>query len=215
MAYGEQHILFSFTGVMPGGEVWSCGVRTSGALGSTAQVTLDALAAAGVAGWSTFHSTVANSLGAGVTFELCTVRVISTAGITVGQSEVSPVAPVLGSGTVTKPNQCAVVVTLMTATAGRRGRGRYYVPVLGNNPTATGRITAAQRDSIATTSATMLGVLNDGLDNALYTARVGVQSQVGLTSAVVTTIRVGDVWDTQRSRRDNLIEAYTSRVVAP
>ena len=61
----------------------------------------------------------------------------------------------------------------------------------------------------------MLGVLNDGLDNALYAARVGVQSQAGPSSAVVTTIRVGDVWDTQRSRRDNLVESYTSRAVAP
>ena len=215
MAYGEQHLLYSFTGTMPGGEVWSCGVRTSGALGPTDQVTLDALATNGVVQWSTFHATAANVIGSGVIFDLCTVRVISTAGITVGQSERSPASPVAGSGSVNKPNQCAVVVTLITAVAGRRGRGRFYVPVLGGTITGANRVAPTQRDSLADTAAAMLSGINDGLDNATYAARVGVQSQTGLSDAVVTSIRVGDVWDTQRRRRDNIIESYTSRAVTP
>ena len=215
MAYGENHLLYSFTGTLPGGEVWSCGLRTAGALGSTSQVTLDALAANAVIQWSTFHAVSANNLGTTVVFDLATVRVISTAGLTIGQAEGSPAAPVTGGGAVSKPNQCAVVVTVLTATAGRRGRGRFYVPVLAGSVTALGRLTAVHRDSLADTAANLLSGLNAGLANAVYPARIGVQSQTGLTSAVATSIRVGDVWDTQRRRRDNLVESYTSRPVVP
>lgn len=213
MAYANQHLLLQFSGTLPGGEVWSCGIRNQAVTGTPSQTILQTVATGASALWSTFHAVVNNAFGAGVVYDLVTARVISPAGVTVAQAEASPGTPTAGASAANKPNQCAVVVTLVSTLAGRQGRGRMYLPALGGTITTAGRLGTTQRDSIADTAATLVDGLSD-LSEANYVAsRMAVQSQVGPTASQVVTIRVGDVWDTQRRRRDGMVESYTSRSV--
>jgi hypothetical protein len=155
-----------------------------------------------------------NNFSTGVLFDLCTVREIGVDGVTVGQAEASPGSPVAGVGTPTKPNQVAVVITLISTLAGRRGRGRIFLPILAGTMGATGRMGSTQRDSLADTADTLVTGVGQAMGARVQADAVSVQSQVVPSSAIVTSIRVGDVFDTQRRRRDNLIESYTSRVIS-
>lgn len=101
------------------------------------------------------------------------------------------------------PYQCATVISLLTGSATRHGRGRFYLPPLATSMIAGGRL-----------SATAVGILDvawtaffDSMATDLLS--VVVRNRIGHTSLVVTSARVGDVIDTQRRRRNKLTETYT------
>jgi hypothetical protein len=98
------------------------------------------------------------------------------------------------------PPQCAVVVSLRTALFNKAGRGRFYLPALSTDKVAAGRILTAARDSCAVASQKMVQSLN----GAGYI--VCVYHRATKTHDNVTQVSVGDVFDTQRRRRDKLIE---------
>jgi len=98
------------------------------------------------------------------------------------------------------PPQCAVVVSLRTNLFNKAGRGRFYLPALATDKVSAGRILTAARDSIAVASQKMVQSLN----GAGYT--VVVYHRSAKTHDNVTQVSVGDVFDTQRRRRDKLIE---------
>lgn len=109
----------------------------------------------------------------------------------------------------TMPPQCAIVLTLLTDLAGRSHRGRMYWPAGGNTVTGEGRLSAAVRGNIATQAAAYLVAAGSaaGVDLAMIPV---VNSKVLGTTTEVTVLRVGDVIDTQRRRRNRLVEAYSS-----
>lgn len=98
------------------------------------------------------------------------------------------------------PPQCATVVSLRTALFNKAGRGRFYLPALATDKVSAGRLLMAARDSIAVASQKMIQSLN----GAGYT--VVVYHRETKTHDNVTQVSVGDVFDTQRRRRDKLIE---------
>lgn len=214
MAYASVHTLLQFSGTLPGGEVWSFGLRSLGDSSTTTQAELQAIADDAQAAYSTFHAVSANSMGSTVLFDLVTARIISTAGLTTLQAESSPVTPVAGAGAVAFPNQIATVVTLLTVTAGRRGRGRVYLASLGGSVASTGRMVTTKRTSLVSTFKTFADAVNVALDTAITGDALAVQSQVVPSAAAVTSIRVGDVYDTQRRRRDSMVESYASATLA-
>lgn len=99
------------------------------------------------------------------------------------------------------PFQCATSVTWTTAFATRAGRGRIYLPPLAVSVIDTGRLSAAAVTTIVTSINAMWAALDTGgLALSLY----------GATSHVTTPVtggNVGDVIDTQRRRRNKLIES--------
>lgn len=111
-----------------------------------------------------------------------------------------------GTSTATcLPFQCAPVVSLRTATLNRRGRGRFYVPSLAVDQVAAGRMTTAAQTALADGAEDLLtGLTSAGGTVVIYHKDLG-------TTSVVTSLDVGDVIDTQRRRRNKLIEARTSR----
>lgn len=214
MAYANPHLLLAFSGTLPGSEVWSCGIRAKSTLGYN-QAEADALGAAVVAAWSTFWAVSANAIGTTAFFDKLALRALDETGVTLDLNEYFPVAPVAGASTVSKPNQCAIVVTTLTNTPSRRGRGRFYIPSLGTSTMSAGRMAVTQRDSIATTAKTCLDAINSALTTFEATAELAVESNVGAgQESAITGLRVGDVIDTQRRRRDGLVESYTSRALA-
>ena len=104
------------------------------------------------------------------------------------------------------PPQVAIVVSLDTAI--RRGRahaGRFYLPLPGPVLSASGVLAAAEQEKYVDAATTMI----EGLNNALQPWQVGVVSDIGPGAQQrVTHVRVGRVFDTMRSRRRSLDEAY-------
>jgi hypothetical protein len=114
-----------------------------------------------------------------------------------------------GGGTSTAPFQIARVVTLDTP-AFPRNSGRMYLPVPSSTPATDGRYAQAQALAVATKTASFLSGVNS-LDGA---HRVVVPTIKG-DLLTVNKVRCGRVPDTQRRRRNNLLEEYSSMPVTP
>jgi len=114
------------------------------------------------------------------------------------------------SSDVSIPPQCSPCVSLTTATAGSRARGRMYLPAPDSTSmTTAGRLISGFRTAwigaLDTFFATMTG-------NAATPVVVSAVGGVYTTYPVVT-IRMGDVVDTQRRRRNSIAEVYTTASV--
>lgn len=111
------------------------------------------------------------------------------------------------------PAQVACVATLRTfLTRGRGHAGRIYIPVedVGVANT-TGEISSVTADGIAVAVATFIGAVN----TALPGGKVCVYSKVGQVANDVTSVDVGVIMDTMRSRRTSLLEKYENAAVNP
>ena len=105
------------------------------------------------------------------------------------------------------PFQCATVISLLTASATRHGRGRFYLPPLAVSTLDTGRTSAAAIAVLDTAWTAFFDSLNtDGVTPV-------VRNRTGHVSTTVTSARVGNVIDTQRRRRNKLVEVYTAIAV--
>lgn len=115
---------------------------------------------------------------------------------------VSSGAAIPGAGTASLPPQCSCVVTLQTGLPGRSQRGRIYWPLCG------GGVTVAQRSSLVTQTtanafADLLANWGTLLEN--NTLRPVVASEATGNLTVVSSVRVDNIVDTQRRRRDNMV----------
>lgn len=107
------------------------------------------------------------------------------------------------------PPQVAICVTLRTSLAGSRNTGRFYLP--GPAVTqidANGRLLPADVLAIITA----LKAAFDAGIAAGWTA-VNVYSKSQHLVIPVVSLDCGDVLDTQRSRRDKLVEARQSKLI--
>lgn len=113
-----------------------------------------------------------------------------------------------GAGTVVHPPQCATVVTLQTGLPGSTNRGRMYIPMLAG---AIG--SALTRSDISTSTASnfasLLVSLGGTASGGLSAGAAVVSTKSGAVTPV-TSVRIGNVVDTQRRRRDSLIEQFYS-----
>lgn len=239
MAPTIPHVLMTVHGGLPAGESWSCGLRslaTAANLGDTKGI---ALAVAVANRWRVFAN---STTGAGLfgntstaanpaTIDGATVRRVDEDGVTVEQFEGAPTTALVpvADNSSNLPNQCAVVVSLITARAGRTGRGRIYLPCMKSPNLVAGRIGSGTLASLLPS----LKILFDGLNTDLHTATdaanyLAVQSSVasaepgvwtvgsptGYMGAKILTIKVGDVVDDQRRRRASIRESYSSATLA-
>jgi len=105
------------------------------------------------------------------------------------------------------PFQCATVITLLTASATRHGRGRFYLPPLAASFLLNGKLNSSAMTALDTAWTAFFDSLNtDGVNPV-------VRNRTGHISTPVTGARVGDVIDTQRRRRNKLVETYTAITV--
>lgn len=99
------------------------------------------------------------------------------------------------------PFQCAPAVSLRTDLATRSGRGRFYLPALAEGNLAAGRLTTTAQNAIVTAVSAFFAQLGTaGLQAVLLNRTTFAQT-------VVTRFDVGDVIDTQRRRRNQMVEA--------
>jgi hypothetical protein len=101
------------------------------------------------------------------------------------------------------PPQLAVAITIRTALAGRSDRGRFYLPpVVTDDVGDTGRIGG----TTPLTLVTAVGTAIDAAAAAGTAASLVVYSRKLHDTHFATRIECGDVFDTQRRRRDKLVE---------
>ena len=107
------------------------------------------------------------------------------------------------------PPQCSIVATLRTDLAGKSDTGRFYLP----GPVATNTTSAGRMDTTTTgaVAARLVAAFEAG-NGASLGNEVIVYSRTHRSITTVRSIDVGDVIDTQRRRRDKLVE---NRVVDP
>ena len=196
-----------FQGTLHGTEVFQHGhhvVSGDTAFGVASDAAAQWLAILAVSGFSGLFST-------GIQWSLVNVSELGNTPanpiVTSAQASISDGGTAAGSS---YPNQISAVCSIQTATAGSRARGRMFLP-----PPATAAGTVPGR--LATASVTALADNLEDYFDAMTTAghSLAVLSGVGgvWTAYPAITIRVGDVLDTQRNRRNQLAEVYQSRTV--
>lgn len=105
------------------------------------------------------------------------------------------------------PFQCATAVSLRTIFATRRGRGRFFLPPVTVAAIASGRLLTTAQTTLADAAQSMMTVLaGQGQTPVVY-------SRASRAAITITGIDVGNVIDTQRRRRNKLVEVRISRPV--
>jgi len=159
-----------------------------------------------------FQTAVAAMWASGIdAFINTTVTYDSQKTVTVDQSTGKQIAradgAVTDAGAATSgslPPQLSIAVTLRTALATRAGRGRIYLPPFSLSEVSAGRLGATTQGLVRTAVKGMYDTLiSDGHTPVLY-------GRTAHTVTPITTLAVGDVYDTQRRRRDSYIESYSS-----
>lgn len=110
------------------------------------------------------------------------------------------------------PIQNSVVLSLRTPNTTRRGRGRIYLPGATASITGSsdGLITTVVRTNIATAGKDFLNDLKVGTFGVNAVVRPVVIGSPYTTYFRVTQTRVGNVVDSQRRRRRNIREGYST-----
>jgi hypothetical protein len=131
-----------------------------------------------------------------------------------------PATALIGQqGTNTHPPQCSIVVTLQSVRPrGLASKGRMYLPGISAAMSGNGKISTANRDSIALNMKTFFDTLKASFDvpDELILAAKGTGILPALTAQndYVHSLKVGDVIDTQRRRRNGLVESYQLATLA-
>lgn len=193
------------SGSWNGGETWTFGLHASAA-SSTATVA-DALQVAATQMWSG-SGTPAGALNTLYSEDVVlTTLTASELDFANGRQLTRADRDVNLPGVATAdslPPQNAVVISLRTELAQAGGRGRYYLPSPALTASAGGRIApAAQALIVAATTRFFASLRSATINPVVYRRpRPNFPSQ----QLAIVSANVGDVFDTQRSRRMQLTE---------
>lgn len=155
--------------------------------------------------WSTMNDWYADTVS---WVETVYTEVDPTTGIAVASlSEAGP-----GAGVDTNPElppQCSVVLSIRTPFAGASARGRSYLPAPSTiGLTQLGRLSATFCNALVGAEDVLISAVNSAANSD-----IGVYSRKNLAFLAANVIEVGDVVDTQRSRRNDLTETRYSASV--
>jgi hypothetical protein len=135
-----------------------------------------------------------------------TVELDPATGKQTGKYETSVAHPGT-SASASVSAQVSVGVSLRTATPTRAGRGRMYLLPFATNAFAAGRLTtAAQTATVGGVRGFLDAMTSGSLTPVIY-------SRTAHTTLTVVSFDIGDVPDTQRRRRNKMIENRTSSPV--
>lgn len=200
----------SIQGGMPGGEVWSVnpcfGYVAPGLPFSEEDLNeiATAVAAVEIGSLQTLMSGFTNVQGV-------RVEARNWDGTMDGAAEATRSSFINGSGSSRHPYQTSVVFSLRTLNPSQRAKGRLYWPATGTPiDTDSLRLSSTTRDAIAAGAVTYLEAVETAINSVVDGARLIVWSRASAAGYYVTRVVVGDVLDTQRRRRDTLVENYTS-----
>jgi len=170
--------------------------------------------------WKTFF-TVGSGISNAFTFTECKAVLLTKAGKYEDPSGAVvsyPTSAVVGPETgAPLPPQCALVATLMAGS----GKGRMYIPGVKWNIDNTGHLDSGAVTSIGTKLTNFINAVNALPDapGVVINASRGHSKLLGIgaRNVPVNGVRIGNVYDTQRRRRNALAETYWTgpEIVAP
>lgn len=99
------------------------------------------------------------------------------------------------------PHEVAVAVTTLGASTNRKDRGRFYLPPPSVAQITNGRLNNTPKTRLANAAA----ILVNSLQAAGF---VPVILHPDFTNTAIVSLKVGDVPDVQRRRRNKLVEVY-------
>jgi hypothetical protein len=209
MSYARVSIL----GTTVGGEVWSINPTfdPTGEFPGWTQSTADAATAA--INNILPGNGLLNMLSTALTLTGCRLEVRDDAtDDLIGLSLAMKTVGDPGTGAPTKGPSNATVISLITETPGGSGRGRIYWPNVGGTVNTSLRQLNPTPATIASEMKTYLKAIETALETAytLIGFDLAVRSKTTHTTPHVVRLRVGDVIDTQRRRRDSLVESYAN-----
>jgi len=221
MALPHRVARVTLSGTMfSGSEIWSTGFYMGFETQDAGTPTNQGAADIGTR-FANFFSLTANRISTQYTFSQCKITMLNEDGRTMADSAVywSPPATVLGgSATNVLPPQCALAVTLNNSLPrGLATKGRMYLPGVAIGVNASGKVDTLTAGTIADNIKSFFDdiVLDADTPGNVVLASVG-RPPLNTGGAIrnVTTIKVGDVIDTQRRRRNGLQETYVARQLA-
>lgn len=122
-------------------------------------------------------------------------------------------SPIPGSGGSLFPPQISLVISLLTGRPGRSYRGRMYWPCIGG--ISINNTGMASPSTIATLAGKVAAALPDFGERSMSADLVPVVYSPKLNEFTnVTSIAIGTALDTQRRRRDALVESYAEEPLA-
>lgn len=200
-----------------GQEIWSTGFYMASP-GADAPIPSEASAVAIKDAWGTFFGAGANMFGylwksEGVKIAHLDKVTGKTSGVPV--TSYYSTAPQGASTGIGFPPQISVVATLLADNGkGFGGKGRMYLPGIQQGLDATGRIGSPFNQTLATNLAAMFASINASFDAPGVVVNASQGKDTGLATGMVnrpvTHIRVGNVYDTQRRRRNGFTEIYAT-----
>ena len=218
MAYAHKVCRVTFSGKMwSGQEEWSTGLflgMVDDDSSAPTQEQADAAAGAFKTMFTHGNMKIANAY----TFEKVKLASIGTNGQTIANEVVYATPPGgIGTGAATTghhPSQCSLVVTLASERPrGVASKGRMYLPGTAVN-IDNGRIPTADRTNMSGILATFFDTF---VDQFFYPGVLILAAKESGPAGIfppqndaVSKIRLGDVVDTQRRRRNGLSESYTT-----
>jgi hypothetical protein len=107
------------------------------------------------------------------------------------------------------PYQCSVAYSTRTALPTRSGRGRGFLPVFALDQCIGGKLDPAAQSPIALAVKAMIDHINAATSFGCI-----VYHKASNNGTFIESIDVGDVFDTQRRRRNQLVETRVSATIA-
>lgn len=197
--------------LLGGAERWSCSVGFGSVNGDVVAgpVPLSAWAEAVLASFkatNSWNASMKACLGSNGTIDRVRTYQYATVGTPAIAAGVSSGGPAAGTNSVVMPPQCSIVVSLITGFAGAGYRGRFYWPRLTGALDAGGKISGNPAPAlVSAAAAAMLSEMATNSGVASLEPAV-ISGGGGGRVTPVTQVSVGDVVDTQRRRRDGLVE---------
>jgi hypothetical protein len=221
-----QHWLFVFGGTYSGasetGEIWQCGIRCQPAAGSAHTFgDEDAVLTALATPFNAWYILAAHSMRPDAKLAFLKLNEIAPDGTyadTTTTHQYDYATPAPGQGAASLPS----ILTLCWSwtTARQRGiasKGRIYPPTAIAVTSGAARVTSTVQNTNLTAAKAMLDVMSrpNGVDFEIAPCVVskGTHNGTGTgASEDITGVRIGDVVDVQRRRKNALVETYVAGV---
>ena len=222
MAFDYKVNRVTFSGTCFGGEeIWSTGFYMGHQNADVAPPT-EAIAQDLSGWWGTFWAASNSKISNSYSYNHCKVQHY----LADGTQDLGNLADyylstpqVAGGGTGAAAPQLSIVASLRSANArGLASKGRMYLPGV-NVPvsTTTGKISSSAAGDLGTTLQTFFNAVNADTDIPGFAILASKGRSVAPTApplnALITALWIGDVYDTQRRRRNALNETYVTRTV--
>lgn len=210
---GTSVIKTSILGALPSGEVWSVNPAFHLDLEGSDITAAEVLAIANAINAITVPTSVRTMMNNTTTITGVRVEARDREGALNALAEATRAAPVTGNGTSPHPYQTSWVTSLRTGFPGGQGRGRLYWPATGQAiDSNTLRVSAVNATSALSGVKTYIAAIQAAVAASAGPVGFVVWSRTGTAFHAVTSMRQGDVLDSQRRRRDALTEAYQELV---